>query len=147
MPDRHKADLARRVGAKMYAADHAAHALGITLDEIAPGRARMTMRVRPDMLNSHGICHGGLTYALCDVSFAYACNSHNMIAVASGCDILYPAAARLDDVLTVVCEERHMRGRNGVYDATVTTQTGEVVALFRGQSRRLDGHHVAPAEA
>lgn len=137
------AALARRVGEALYARDHAVRNLGIVLDEIRPGFARMTMTVREDMLNGHGICHGGFTFLLCDTAFAYACNSGNRVTVAAGCDIVYPAAGRPGDVLTAVAEEKLTHGRSGVYDVTVTRQTGEVVALFRGRCRRVEGEVVA----
>ena len=136
-------NIARAVGAALYARDHAVRGLGITLDEIRPGHARMTMIVRQDMLNSHEICHGGFTFTLADTAFAYACNSYNHVTVAAGCDIVYPAAGRLGDVLTAVAEERLRRGRAGVYDVAVTNQDGEIVALFRVQSRRIEGKVVS----
>jgi len=140
MSDQGKAQqLAEAVAEALYARDHAVHTLGIALAEIRPGFARMTMTVRPDMLNSHDICHGGFTFTLADTAFAYACNSYNHITVAAGCDIVYPAAGRVGDLLTAVAEERLLRGRSGVYDVTVTNQKGEVTALFRGQCRRIEG--------
>lgn len=131
--------LADLVGQAMYRDDVCAHSHGIRLEEIGPGRARMTMTVREDMANSHGICHGGMMFTLADACFAYACNSYNHSAVAAGCDIVFPNPARLGDVLTAVAEEKHLKGRSGVYDVTVTTQDGTVVALFRGHCRRIQG--------
>ena len=140
MTDGSKAQhLAEAVAAALYARDAAARGMGITLLEVRPGFARMTMTVRPDMLNAHDICHGGYTFALADTTFAYACNNRNQVTVAAGCDIVYPAAGRLGDVLTAVAEEKLLRGRSGIYDITVTNQNGEVVALMRGQSRRIEG--------
>ena len=69
--------VAERVREGMFANDAAAHALGIQVSSIGPGRAQVTMTVRADMLNGHGICHGGLVTTLADTAFAYACNSHN----------------------------------------------------------------------
>jgi len=138
--------IAEAVGEAMYARDHAAQGLGIRLEEIRPGFARMTMTVRQNMLNGHETCHGGFSFALADTAFAYACNSRNHVTVAAGCDIVYPAAGRMGDLLTAVAEERHLRGRSGVYDVTVTNQNGEVVALFRGQSRRIQGEVVTGLE-
>jgi acyl-CoA thioesterase len=39
--------------------------------------ASLRMTVRPDMLNGHQICHGGLMTTLADSAFAYACNAYN----------------------------------------------------------------------
>jgi acyl-CoA thioesterase len=94
------------------------------------------------MVNGHDLCHGGMIFTLADSTFAFACNSHNHVTVAQGGAIEFLAPGRLGDVLTAVGEERHVRGRNGVYDIGVTNQAGERVALFRGKSFRLDGQIV-----
>ena len=74
-------DLARRSAARMYADDQASKALGISIDEIGPGRATARMRVTGDMTNGHGIAHGGYIFLLADTAFAYACNSYGPVTV------------------------------------------------------------------
>jgi acyl-CoA thioesterase len=140
MTDRESAQaLAERVGATMAARDGSSRFLDVALEEIRPGYARMAMTVTEGMLNGVGICHGGFTYTLADTTFAYACNSHDRMAVALACSVTYPNAARLGDRLTAECREVYTKGRNGTYDSIVTTQTGEVVAIFRGHCRIVDG--------
>ena len=89
-------ELAARVGEAMWARDSASQALGMTLEEVRPGYARVRMTVRSDMLNGHGTCHGGLVFALADSAFAFACNSRDVVTVAAGCSIefLAPSARR-----------------------------------------------------
>ena len=137
--------LAERVGAAMMAKDASSHFLGVTLEAIAPGAARLAMTVTADMLNALGLCHGGFTYKLADDAFAYACNSYNRNAVGVSCTVSYPAAARLGDRLVAEATEVLRKGRTGIYDVTVTNQTGEVVLLFRGQCRVIEGHYL-PAQ-
>ena len=67
--------LAELAGKTMYERDPASQALGMKLDEIRPGYARMSMAVRGDMLNGHQTCHGGYIFMLADSAFAFACNS------------------------------------------------------------------------
>lgn len=55
--------------------DRASASLGMELLDVGPGRARLRMRVRDDMLNGFLLCHGGLLCALADTAFAIACNS------------------------------------------------------------------------
>jgi len=107
--------------------------------EVAPGRARVAMTVRPDMINGHEVCHGGIVFALADSAFAFACNSHNESTVAAAGAIDFLAAARAGDELTADAIELWRTKRNGIYEITVTNQRGERVALFRGRSYRIDG--------
>ena len=52
--------IAEHVRTGMLANDRATKMLGMTIVEVAPGQATMTMTVRDDMLNGHDICrdHG-----------------------------------------------------------------------------------------
>jgi acyl-CoA thioesterase len=134
--------LAERVRGSMFAKDAAAHALGMQVTAIAPGRASVTMTVRPDMLNGFGLCQGGLITTLADMAFAYACNSANQLTVASGFDVDLLAPGRQGDVLTADAAVASQGSRMGVYDVQVRNQSGERVALFRGRSYRLNGKQV-----
>jgi acyl-CoA thioesterase len=135
--------LASAVGQAMWARDNATQALGMTLSAIGPGTATMLMAVRRDMLNGHRICHGGLIFTLADSAFAYACNSYNVNAVASGCQIDFLAPAREGELLEAQATERAATGRTGVYDITVRVQGGRQIALFRGKSHRIGGDVIA----
>jgi acyl-CoA thioesterase len=131
--------LAELAGKTMFERDPASQALGMLLDEIRPGYARMTMPVRADMLNGHQTCHGGYIFMLADSAFAFACNSHNHNTVGAGCSIDYLAPGREGDVLTAEATEQALAGKTGVYDIKVSNQEGRTVALFRGKSHRVNG--------
>lgn len=132
---------AERSAAAMWSTDVAAHALEMVLVEVAPGQAIMTMKVRPEHLNGHGICHGGFIFTLADTAFAYACNSHNKLVVAQENTITYLSPGNVAEMLTATAQEVHLAGRSGVYDVTVTGEDGRKVALFRGLSRQISGTH------
>ena len=106
-----------------------------------PARATLSMRVRDDMTNGHGIAHGGFIFALADSAFAFACNTYNERTVAQACDIVFAAPAQLGDLLIATAVERHRFGRNGIYDIRVTRDSadGDVIAEFRGRSRTIGG--------
>ena len=131
----------------MYAKDRATRALGMAIVEMAPGTATLRMSVREDMLNGHDICHGGFITTLADSAFAFACNSYNELTVASGFGVDLVAPARLGDVLTARCVEVSKAGRTGVYDADVTNQRGERIAVFRGRSYTMKGKPVVALDA
>lgn len=129
---------ARRAAAAMWSGDRASQALGMRLVEVGPGRAVLEMTVREDMVNGHGIGHGGLTFTLADSAFAFACNSYNRSTVAAGAEIRFLAPTRLGDVLVAEAVERSREGRDGVYDVTVR-RGDTVVASFVGHSREIGG--------
>ena len=129
--------LARRCAEAMYAADLASQHLGIVITDAAPGRATATMTVTEDMVNGHAIGHGGYVFTVADTAFAFACNTYNERTVAAGADINFLAPVSAGDVLTATAIERSRRGRSGIYDVTVRTGDGTVVAEFRGRSRSL----------
>jgi acyl-CoA thioesterase len=131
-------NLPSRVAAAMWAEDTASAMLGMRLIEVGTGTARLEMTVRDDMVNGHGIAHGGFVFTLADSAFAFACNSRNQVTVAQACDIVFVAAAQRGDVLVAEAAERTSYGRNGIYDVTVR-RGDEVVAEFRGRSRQLSG--------
>ena len=131
--------LAELAGKTMYERDPASQGLGMTLDEIRPGYARMSMRVRANMLNGHASCHGGFIFTLADSAFAFACNSHNFNTVGAGCTIDYLAPGREGDLLTAEAVEQALSGKTGVYDIAVSNQEGRNIALFRGKSHRVSG--------
>lgn len=135
---------AEAVAAAMYQRDNAARSWDVKLAEIRPHYAVVRMTVRDDMLNSHGVCHGAMLFALADTAFAYACNSENRATLANSCAITFVEAVPAGAVLTAVAEKRVRGGRTGVYDVTVTNERGGVVALFRGNSYEVRGDS-APA--
>jgi phenylacetic acid degradation protein PaaD len=138
-------ELARRCADVMWRDDTASRGLGMTLDQVARGTATLSMEIRDDMVNGHGIAHGGFIFAVADSAFAFACNSYNVRTVAQACDIVFTSPARVGDRLVAVATERHRAGRSGIYDIRVSRLTAdgeEVVAEFRGRSRTVGGELV-----
>ena len=131
--------IAERAIKALFDGDRASQMLGMTIESCAPGRATVTMRIRPDMVNGHRICHGGLIFALADSAFAFACNSHGDNTVAAGAAIEFLAPGREGDVLRAIAEERWRAGRAGIYEIEVRNQRDETIALFRGRSHQIAG--------
>lgn len=131
--------LAAATAHAMWARDRTAQALGMQIIAIRAGHATLSMPVREDMVNGHHICHGGMIFTLADTAFAYACNSYNQNTVASACQIDFIAPAHEGEILEAEATERSATGRTGVYDVTVRTSEGKIIALFRGKSHRIGG--------
>ena len=134
--------LAEACAAAMWADDTASQGLGMTLDAVGPGTATLSMPVTEAMTNGHGICHGGFIFALADSAFAFACNGYNQRTVGQHAAITYLAPARTGDTLRAEATELDRRARSGIYDITVRTDAGAVIAQFRGHSRTIKGTHL-----
>ncbi|MEP7246801.1 MAG: hydroxyphenylacetyl-CoA thioesterase PaaI [Gammaproteobacteria bacterium] len=138
--------LAERTARAMYEGDAATRGLGIEIVEVRPGFIRATMLVRPEMVNGHGVCHGGYLFTFADSAFAFCCNSFNAVTVAAGATIDFVAPGYEGDRLTATATQLWRAGKTGLYDITVTNQHGAAVALFRGRSYQLKGQVVPDPE-
>ncbi|MCO5147433.1 MAG: hydroxyphenylacetyl-CoA thioesterase PaaI [Aquamicrobium sp.] len=134
-------EIARKSADAMWARDDASKWLGMSLDEVGPGTATLSFTVEAHHTNGHDICHGGYIFTLADSAFAFACNSHNRLAVAQHNTITYVAPGRLGDRLKAEAREIALFGRSGLCDVRVTDQNGKLIAEFRGASRTLEGKH------
>ena len=132
-------EIARKSAEAMWSTDAASKWLGMEMVEVAEGRAVFRLAIKEHHCNGHGILHGGVTFALADTAFAFACNSRNRMTVAQSNTITYLAPGRLGDVITATASEQRLSGRTGIYDVTVAREDGGVIAEFRGQSRALNG--------
>ncbi len=139
-------DLARACSGAMYTNDNASRTLGIEIDEITPGCARLSMAVRREFTNGHDICHGGYIFMLADSAFAYACNNCNRNTVASAASVEFIAPAKTGDRLVAVAHERTRGSKIGVYDVEVYDQDDRLLALFRGDSYQVRGQVIPTAE-
>jgi acyl-CoA thioesterase len=136
---RDPAETARKSAEALWAQDKASQAMGMRLDKIAPGLAVLSMNVGVSMVNGYGTCHGGYIFSLADSALAFASCSHSQPHVAQHCQISYVAPGRLGMRLVAEARERHRAERTGIYDVTVRTDAGEVIAEFRGQTRLVPG--------
>ena len=121
---------------RMMAADRASAHLGIELVSHSQGHAVTRMMVRDDMVNGHGVLHGGVLFTLGDTAFAVSCNQVAPPSVAAAAEIVFVAPAREGDELLATAELRTQFGRTGIYDVTIR-RGDDVVAEFRGRSQQL----------
>lgn len=145
MADLTPQQVAEQVREHLSTRSQACALLGIVVLGVRPGWSSVSMTVRKDMLNGLATCHGGLIATLADSAFAYACNSYNEVSVASSFGIELFAPAVLGDVLTATCSETSRTGRTGLYDAEITNQNDQRIAVFRGRSYTIKGKPVLGA--
>ena len=133
------------VGRALWASDRASSGLGMVLGAVREHYARLSMVVRPDMVNGLGICHGGLVFTLADSAMAFASNSQNQVAVAATAHIDWLSPAREGEALVAEATEHWNGGRSGLTDVVVTSATdGRRVAIFHGRTARTGGTIIGP---
>ncbi|MFL6720600.1 MAG: hydroxyphenylacetyl-CoA thioesterase PaaI [Sphingomonas sp.] len=132
-------ELASRIAHAMFEAEGTGSAWGLIIEEVREDYARVSMLVRPDMLNGHGLAHGGMIFALADTAFAYVCNGANHASVAAQASIIYLDKVREGETLIAEAMEVAREGRAGVTRVAVRAGDGRTIAEFTGYSRTLGG--------
>jgi acyl-CoA thioesterase len=112
--------------------------LGIEVLDVTEGYSKIKMTVRIEMMNGLGIIHGGIAFSLADSAFAFACNNRNDLSVALDTSINFLKPVHLDDELIAETKEIHNGRSTGLYQVTVTNQSGHTVALFKGTCFRTN---------
>ena len=112
--------------------DPFARALGIELLELKAGYSRTVMTVTENMLNFHGIPHGGAIFSLADAAFAAASNSHGTKAIALNMSISYLAAVPIGTKLYAEAIEEKLGRRTALYRITIQSEAGKLVASCQG---------------
>lgn len=132
-------ELAARIAQSMLAGEGTGPAWGVHIEEARAGYVRLSMLIRGEMLNSHGIAHGGMIFSLADTAFAYVCNGANQASVAAQASIVFLNKAVLGDRLIAEAIELTKDGRAGVTRVAIRTADGRSVAEFMGYSRTIGG--------
>ena len=118
--------------------DPYANALGIKVLEIGEGYAKASLAVGENMLNFHGVAHGGLIASLADVAFAAASNSRNRKAVALALNISYRRPVKAGETLVAEAFEESLGERTALYKIVVRNSEGDLVASCQGLVYRMD---------
>lgn len=124
----------------------AAH-LGAKVEILEPGHSRVSMTIREWMTNFLGMTHGSVIFAVSDIAFGAASNSHGQTAVALNINISFLKASKPGDQLIAEAKEVHAGGRTALCDITVhNAQTGELIAQSQDLAYRTNEWFV-PKEA
>ncbi len=123
--------------------DPFARFLGIELLELREGYSKVAMIVGEDMLNFHGIPHGGAIFSLADAAFAAASNSHGQTALALNVSISFLTTVPVGTRLLAEATEENLGRRTALYRLAVTAEDGTAVALGHGTVYRKQERWVA----
>src|SRR5687767_7863431 len=108
--------------------------LGIDIISIEPGKCRLKMQVRKEMLNGFGIAHGGITYSVADSALAFASNSKGRKSLSIETSISHIVSLKESDILVAegVCETESEKLGHYTVKLYLENQPEKAVALFRG---------------
>ncbi|MBC8463543.1 MAG: hotdog fold thioesterase [Deltaproteobacteria bacterium] len=116
----------------------AAH-LGARVEILEPGHSRVSMTISEWMTNFLGMTHGSVIFAVSDIAFGAASNSHGRTSVALNIDISFLKASKPGDRLVAEAKEVHAGGRTSLYDITVhNARTGELIAKSKDLAYRTN---------
>ncbi|MDR9415519.1 MAG: hotdog fold thioesterase [Gracilimonas sp.] len=115
--------------------------MGIEVLESEPGYCMLSMKIREEMTNGFGVCHGGVTFSLADSALAFASNSRGTVSLALENNINYTHKVNVDDTLIAETEELQNGRTIGVYKVNISNQNEEFVAEFRGTVYRTGKQH------
>lgn len=110
--------------------------LGIEVLDVREGYSKISMTVRPEMMNGLGIVHGGIAFSMADSAFAFACNNRNNLSVALDTSINFLKPVHVADVLTAEATELHNGRSTGLYHIQIHNQHQHLVAQFKGTCYR-----------
>ncbi len=116
---------------EFFTQDRYAQLSGIELLSVAPGRAVAQMPIAPHHLNAVGIVQGGAVFTLADLAFAAASNAHGRMAVSVNASITFMKAIR-SGTLRAEAREVSANEKLGSYTVDITSDTGDLIAVFHG---------------
>ena len=128
--------------------DAFANFLGAEVEIPAAGHSRVSLTVTEDMVNFHGMTHGGLIFTLGDMAFAAAGNSHGQTSVALNVNIYFLKASKVGDRLVAEAREVNAGGRTALYEIKVyNEETGDLIASSQDLVYRKKEWFVSPESA
>ena len=110
--------------------DSFAEHLGIELVQAGAGYCKAVMPLAKAQMNGVGLAHGGALFALADVAFGCASNSHGNVALGIVSSINYVAPGKIGP-LCAEARELHRSKRLGHYEVVVCDGEGKTLALCR----------------
>ncbi|MCC5915736.1 MAG: hotdog fold thioesterase [Cryomorphaceae bacterium] len=123
---------AKQIVEQMMKNDAFSRWLGIEVLIANPGLCKLSLEIRPEMLNGFSVAHGGIAYALADSALAFAANGHGEQAMSISCSMSYVKPISSGDNITATATEKHRGKTLGRYGIEITNNQGKTVAFFEG---------------
>lgn len=112
--------------------DPYANFLGMKLEKLDRGYAKVSLVLKKSFCNFLGYIHGGLIFSLADQAFAAASNSKGVVSLALQMNINYLKAPSVGDTLIAEAKEEGLSSRIGFYQIQVVNSSQELIAKAQG---------------
>ena len=112
--------------------------LGIRVEEIREGYARVEKDIAPEDLNPVGVPHGGVYFSMADTACGSAMAAHGYYAVTVSTAYNFLRSAKLGDRLTAEARERKPGRSICFFDIEVRDQDGTLLGTGSASFYRLD---------
>ncbi|MBI3993875.1 MAG: hotdog fold thioesterase [Candidatus Lambdaproteobacteria bacterium] len=113
-------------------ADAFVRQMGMELVDAGLGYAVLRMTPGAAHMNFYGMLHGGVTFALADAAFGFACNSYGERSPAIGNYITFFRPGTAGEPLTATARRISASRKLATYHVEVTNAAGEMVATLSG---------------
>jgi acyl-CoA thioesterase len=100
--------------------------------EISEGYSKVSLLMRPEFQNFHGIIFGGIIMSVADQAFGAASNSMAYPSVASNLNVYFISSAKVGDTLTAEGKVIKSGRKAGFTEVTVVNQDNKLVARAIG---------------
>ena len=104
-----------------------AQRLGIFVEEIGPGCARVTKAITPEDLNPLNFAHGGVYFSMADTACGSAMASYGYMAVTMDASYHFFRSAIVGDRLTAEATEIKHGNTVCVFEVRITDQNGALL--------------------
>ena len=116
--------------------------IGVEIAEVGPDRSLLRLELRPEMLNPHGLVHGGALFTLADNAAGCASSTDGRTYVTQGGDIHF-LHTQASGVVWAEALVKH-RGRSTVLvEVTLTGEGGRLLATASFTYFCVDGSEIA----
>ena len=112
--------------------------LGIRVEEIGQGTARVSLRLEDKHFNPVGVPHGGVYFSMADTACGSAMASHGYYAVTISTSYEFLRSGRPGDTLTAAATEIKGGKTICVFDVRITNQEGTLLGTGTFTFYKLD---------
>ena len=111
--------------------------MGMTVEELSKGYAKIKMPVKPEFLNFENMLHGGVVNSLLDQAFGCSLNTLDYIYVAVQLNINFMSTAPAGETLYAEGKVVHAGRSLGIAEMTVTDSKGKLIARASGTTMSI----------